>query len=356
MDSSSESVNLDFLRTVAVLSVLFAHIELLLEERHYPHVHRIAALHQVGRWGVLMFFVHTSLVLMFSLERLERQRTSGSIYWEFLLRRVLRIYPLSVLVVLLVALFKIPVAHFVQGQYVSVSMHVSGVLANIFLVQDLWKVDSIIAPLWSLPYEMHMYLLLPLLFLFVRATRRTWPLALVWVGAVGIAIGFGIMGRMGVREFLMYIPCFLPGVVAYRLTWTRKLQLPGWLWPLVLASVTSLFLLRRNDSSAWYCCLLLGCAIPQFRELKSPIVRTVCHTVARYSYGIYLLHFLCLWLAFQGLGNIPEWLRWTVFLLTTCAFPVLTYHLVEEPMMHAHRKILPVLRAKKHQPEQVTVA
>jgi peptidoglycan/LPS O-acetylase OafA/YrhL len=63
MDASSESTNLNFLRSVAVLSVVLAHAQLLFEQRNYPHLHWLTALHGIGRWGVLMFFVHTSLVL-----------------------------------------------------------------------------------------------------------------------------------------------------------------------------------------------------------------------------------------------------------------------------------------------------
>jgi peptidoglycan/LPS O-acetylase OafA/YrhL len=355
LDASYESPNLDFLRSVAVLSVLAAHFKLLLEARKYPHIHWMAHLSGIGRWGVLMFFVHTSLVLMFSLERLRQQRSDQRLFLTFFIRRVLRIYPLSIFVVSLVAICRLPVTHLVEGRFIRLDVHPFGVLANLFLVQDLWKIDSVIAPLWSLCYEMHMYLLLPALFLFVRVTRRTWPLLLLWAVVAAIAGKFGIMGQPGVREFLMFAPCFLSGIVAYRLTMTRKLRLPSWLWPLAVLLCTAVYLHWESDTAVWYYCLFLGAAIPQFRELRNAAVRRTCQIIARYSYGIYLLHFICMWVAFQAIESVPVAVQWVVFLVTICAFPVLTYHVIEKPMMRADRKILAVLRGRR-QPDAVIAA
>ena len=103
MTTSSATVlperNLDILRAIAVLFVLTDHLSNTQQWRLYGIRHEV-----VGHAGVLLFFVHTSLVLMLSLDReMEGARSSRSrIYLAFLVRRFFRIYPLSVVTVLFV--------------------------------------------------------------------------------------------------------------------------------------------------------------------------------------------------------------------------------------------------------------
>ena len=82
----ASSTNLDFLRAVAVLFVVFFHIGLVFVEQRLP-----GGFHQIGRWGVLIFFVHTSFVLMWSLERQERVSLGGRLAAAFWTRRAFRI-------------------------------------------------------------------------------------------------------------------------------------------------------------------------------------------------------------------------------------------------------------------------
>src|SRR5580698_5913169 len=78
--------NLDLLRSVAVVTVLVAHVYGALNVRHYGPFY--------GAFGVGLFFVHTVLVLMWSLERRPQ-------VLDFYVRRVARIYPLAIVVVLI---------------------------------------------------------------------------------------------------------------------------------------------------------------------------------------------------------------------------------------------------------------
>jgi len=59
---SRNSANLDVLRAIAVLMVFFYH---LLEYGYFSE----RRVNRLGQFGVLIFFVHTSLVLMMSMER-----------------------------------------------------------------------------------------------------------------------------------------------------------------------------------------------------------------------------------------------------------------------------------------------
>jgi peptidoglycan/LPS O-acetylase OafA/YrhL len=222
----------------------------------------------------------------------------------------------------------------------------TGVLSNLLLLQNLTHTDSVIVPLWSLPYEMQMYLVLPPLFLLVSHIRRVWPVILLWGMAAFVGMHHTGLEKRGVPDFILYVPCFLSGVLAYQLTKTWRLKLPAFLWPVLLVLLTALYLINPNYRNAWYCCLLLGIAIPQFQEIKNLGARRIFHLVARYSYGIYLTHFICIWLAFQGIASSPDWLRWLILLVTLTVFPYLLYHFLEEPMIRAGEKAVVSLRAQ----------
>jgi len=345
VNASIESSNLDFLRAAAVLFVVGSHLLYFFARCGSSDARHLEALHSIGNWGVLIFFVHTCMVLMFSLERQHIRYKGRPNYFPFLIRRIFRIFPLSVLVVLSVLLLRLPVAYItLHGQFEPAHMGWVGVVSNLLLVQDITHRVSVIVPLWSLPYEMQMYLFLPALFLLVRSPRGARFVLALWIVSAFAGMHGGRLERLGVPDFIDYIPCFLPGVLAYALTRGWRLQLPAYLWPPALAVLTAIYLHRPDVSHAYFSCLLLGVLIPQFRELANPTVRLISNTIARYSYGVYLTHFACIWLAFQALPANWEWLRWVMFVATATVLPCALYHLVEKPFIQAGERVACVLR------------
>jgi peptidoglycan/LPS O-acetylase OafA/YrhL len=133
-----ESANLDFLRSAAVLLVFGSHyldIRAGLGNNNF--------LWHLGQLGVLIFFVHTSLVLMWSLER--SYLPGRQLFAPFYVRRILRIYPLSIVCVLFAYCF--------DARWVP-----ANVLQNLTLTQYLFlgsapgpRVPPTVTPLWSLP-------------------------------------------------------------------------------------------------------------------------------------------------------------------------------------------------------------
>jgi peptidoglycan/LPS O-acetylase OafA/YrhL len=335
MNAQQESPNLDFLRSSAVLFVLASHLEIV-----FPHFqigsHQLPYL---GLWGVLIFFVHTSLVLMFSLERQQQRAPGRPLYWLFLLRRCFRIYPLSVVMVLLVVICALPVGTVQGGQFLSVQVGWRGLLANLLLVQNLVHTWSVLAPLWSLPYEMQMYFVLPALYYLARSSRTLVPLLAVWFLALCLAFGSQHLEKYGLPDLFQYVPCFLSGIISYKLTTSRGLDLPAFLWPVCLALITILYLPHPSVLRTSISCLLVGICVPQFNEMSWPLARKVCHLVARYSYGIYLTHWICIWLAFQKLAAQTSWVQWTVFIATASLSPILLYHSLEAPMIRLGNRL-----------------
>jgi peptidoglycan/LPS O-acetylase OafA/YrhL len=334
MRPTADSPNLDLLRTLAVSYVVVLHLLLFFKGED------LGLLGSIGFWGVLLFFVHTSLVLMFSLERQKARFPEANIALLFYVRRCFRILPLSMLVVTAVAVFRWPVGYVLPGRFYAIHLSALGVISNLFLLQNLTHTRSITGPLWSLPYEMGMYLVFPALYLLVRATRNVRLVAGFWIATALVGyIALRIFHR-GYPSSISLAPCFMAGIVSYKLGQLNSVKkLPFIGWPIMILLTTYLYLRQPTPQRGWICCLLVGISVPYFSEMSSTWLQTLCHTVARYSYGIYLVHFICIWLAFERLGKLPVAVRWLVFMVTVAAIPIILYHLLESPMISLGRRI-----------------
>jgi peptidoglycan/LPS O-acetylase OafA/YrhL len=329
-----ESANLDLLRSAAVMFVVVFHLILFFSAKTVDAGggSTVAGWGELGHWGVLMFFVHTSLVLMRSLDRLDARRRGGSLFAEFMVRRCFRLLPLSILTVVIVAALRLPVGHLRGGHFVAVATRPIDVLANVLLVTDLTHVDPVEAPLWSLPLEMQMYLLLPAIFWFVRPPRPVARILGLWLAAVLVAI---VWAYRPVLQLPPYVPCFLAGVVAYRIGagGVPAGRFNHLLWPVVVALLTAAYLLRPTLAVGWVACLALALAFPRLAELPEGLVRRACAVVARYSYGLYLAHFILIWLVFVRLDFLPQALQVAAFVALLALVPYAVHHLVEQPMI-----------------------
>jgi len=322
------SANLDFLRAVAVLMVLGQHLMNRFRGDSPP----------VGRFGVLIFFVHTSLVLMYSMERSGLR--GNALLANFYIRRIFRIYPLSVLAVLVAVMLRLDSG--VNG--VAGLSHVASIpgwriFSNLLLAQNVIKPGSIINVLWSLPYEIQMYIFLPFFFLWVRRGRA--PARSIfgfWLISAAAALVLGYMGshfQVGSLSWrlslLQFVPNFLPGILAFTLP-HRPILRSFW-WPVFIFAIAGLFVLSPTGTMGWGLCLALGCAIPYFEEIKIGWIRLASHRIAMYSYGIYLSHQFCIWLIADPLGSWHLWLRIAALTVSVAAIPVLLYHAIEKPMI-----------------------
>lgn len=271
-----ESANLDLLRSVAVLLVFGTHY-ICIRDGVFPP--EWSFLWRVGQLGVLTFFVHTCLVLMWSLER--TYRAGRRLIVPFYIRRAMRLYPLSMLAVLVAWVF--------DARWSPVNLWQNLTLTNYVFWASF---PPMLGTQWTLPLEIEMYVALPVLYLVFRK-RPVKLLAGTWVATAVLAWFQPHLGYHFV--ILRYVPCFLGGVMAWRLMRERERRfLPGWLWPVGIAAAGAMWLLvSRGKGGALLAAtgMCLGLAIPLFREIRSESVRKITKIVARYSYGIYLVHF-----------------------------------------------------------------
>ena len=307
--------NLDLVRSVAVILVASAHV--LLYTGHGG----------LDGWsaftGVCMFFVHTSLVLMWSLDR-------DPHVGRFYVRRAFRIYPLWLVILAITLLFRIPTSPVFAPAFGFFRPGVKEVVENATLIFDFGC--RIVGASWSLPIEVQMYLVLPVLFAFARtASARVWPLLVIDIFIMLFDVAQYPEGN---SKLPFCIPYFLPGIMAYILyKRPRRVRLPAWSFLLWLALLVAASHNYGTFRGSWLLCLALGLSLPLFKDITSVPLRRVAHIIARYSYGIYLTHFIGIAVAVHLLRGYPFLLRSLVFLLIVGGLSYALYHLVEEPMI-----------------------
>jgi peptidoglycan/LPS O-acetylase OafA/YrhL len=314
-----ELTNFDLLRAVAVLCVLFSHLPI----NQAQHEVMLA----IGHTGALLFFLHTTFVLMLSLERLHASET-GSVVRRFYIRRCFRIYPLAMLAVTLVVTLNLPVGRPCSGS--------TNFLENFFLLQNIRLIPQVVLdPLWSLPYEVQMYLIFPGLYAVITRTRGYAQVGVLFAVAMFLQRSVAVILERAadLGHLLLAAPWFLLGVATYGVWRARRFRIGAWVYPLALFPFCGMVsLLEYLHLPSW----ILGCAfaflLPHFDQLSGSVTR-VAHLVAKYSYGIYLAHVPILWFAFTKLHGMSLVVQVGVGVSLLVAIPVALYHWIEEPMI-----------------------
>jgi peptidoglycan/LPS O-acetylase OafA/YrhL len=335
--------NLDLLRSIAVLLVLAQHLLLRMHVEHFAGV----PTDSLGLFGVLLFFVHTSLVLMSSMERSGLHGTL--LLKDFYIRRILRIYPLSI--VAIAAALALHLESNVNGMAGLSYGQLPGkmaILSQVLLVQNLVHVKSIVNVLWSLPFEVQMYLFLPFLFAWVGRKRSVWPLLALWTVSLPAAWAQLHVTALDRASLLRFVPCFLPGVIAFAMP--RIPRLRSYLWPIFIFGLVGAFTLNPVLPMGWVICLILGLLIPSFQEIQSKSIRMISNRIATYSYGIYISHQFCIWFALGVLAARPIWLRIGVLSVSLVVVPILLYHGLEKPMIQLGIRLAARWREKAAEP------
>lgn len=330
------------LRSVAVLSVMVDHLisTLITHELNVNSLVRTFTVH-IGQAGVLAFFVHTSLVLMYSLERLSD--AYPNYLWlsvNFYIRRFFRIYPLAFFVIAVVLICGIPAITW--GKVPEINTRV--VVCNLLLIQNICTGQSVLGPLWSLPYEIQMYLFLPVLFLLARR-RFGLPLVvmlLISFCGIGFAVGALAGGRMNV---FAYFPCFLAGVMAYAIGLRDNRVLPYWGWPLLVLFVFSVYAVSNSSFErpvywiGWLFCVVIGLSVNGFGDSQIQILNSAYEWIAKYSYGMYLLHVPVLYLLYDIVTVSSTFLGISLYFILTALLSVLTYKIIEKPFVDFGKSI-----------------
>lgn len=329
--------NLDILRVIAVCSVLVDHLFLTLHGSTglgtQSQTYYVTAL---GHAGVLAFFVHTSLVLMYSLERMHK--TMDRTVFPFYARRFFRIYPLLIATIVIALAFHVPYKTYDHPGSVSRA----GVIANFFLVQNIFTKEQVLGPMWSLPYEVQMYVVLPLL--FVLASRKKAVFRLTTLILLFSILGTVIALKTGHLNMFAYIPCFLSGVLCYSLRNFVRPKISAHLWiPFLLMLIGAFVLANPGEAqtfwSGWIFCLMLGLSINGFADVSVRSINVAAGKTALYSYGMYLLHSMVLYVVFFRLRISNLIFASFLFFVLTIIASIIAFHTIESPFIEIGRKL-----------------
>jgi peptidoglycan/LPS O-acetylase OafA/YrhL len=304
---------LDGVRGLAALYVVFNHIF----ERAFPgyladHAPSWAGWFIYGRFAVVVFIVLSGFSLALSPARHGWRLDSVS---RFAGRRARRILPAYVAALL----FSLAVAWLVAPQPGQGVPDGKSVAVNGLLVQNLVRAPSPNRAFWSMAVEAQLYLLFPLLILFVRRFG-----GLVMVATVTVLVAFvAILGLHIARlnDFVIHSPpdlavLFAVGIVAAGIAGATKA--PGGLpWPwLALAAAAPVLLAISLQGSRWtltprhllwvdialgpaVACLLLGVAAGRPRRLVGLLDSRPIRSLGLSSYSLYLIHMPIVVVAYQ---------------------------------------------------------
>jgi peptidoglycan/LPS O-acetylase OafA/YrhL len=314
-----------------------------------------------GWAGVDLFFVISSF-LFFHLLSAE-VRVSGSVSKSrFYARRVLRIYPLMVAytAAMFVAGFVIPAA----TQY-----DPGGAMTRLF---GLWLgVDNLAAwvggynralplspHLWTLSFELQIYLVIPFAFLTLRElgpSRFLGLLVAIWAWCLA---GRAVFIALGAAFPVIYVTPFLrPESVLLGIVVAVAIQHPNFrptCWVILVTTVAGALVLALPDPEVgrWSTLLLYPATSVFFAGalwlvLHHQNVGAILSTqplryLGKISYGLYVYHYLGLNVAIRvtsQLGIPSPYVSSAIGLAITIAIGALSYHVLERPFLRAKDRL-----------------
>lgn len=313
------------LRTVSALLVGLYHLLLFAVEgqRLFPGMDASQLFFEFLKTAVLTFFILTAIVIPVHFEQ---EGYTIRNYGTFLLKRLVRVHlPFLAVVTVILLLEQFFLAYNSQPLHVDWYRFLSNISLTAEFVHESWY-NTIF---WTLAIEMQFYILIGLVYPFIRK-QPLWG-----------TLAFFVMGEVlhllwnDSRFVWYYTPYFTIGIVLYFLLIQRleKLQVAG---IIVVEAVTVFFLHGQIESAVAFIAPALFLILPGHRSVLSYL--------GRFTYSFYLVHGLSggLLLYFtRSLGEGTGWgiIRLLLALLFSFAASWAFYRLMEKPAMRLTHRI-----------------
>ena len=331
--------NLNGVRAIAALMVVFSHIELHKKDFHITKFTGLDYL-QLGNVGVSIFFSLSGFLITYLL--LEEKKNFAKVNLkDFYIRRILRIWPLYFLVII-VGFLIYPGTVSAKPLLLSVFF-----LPNIAFTLSL--LPPLIQPIWSVGIEEQFYIFHPHFFRIKKNQHILYALLLfiVLFFAAFVVVKYSHSTNVALNQFL-YLACYddmMIGAIVALIYFNTKNKTFDFrfqhFFNLLFNRYAQVALLVAFAGFMW---INLHMIVPQYDVilalLSALLIVNLCETetsiysldnklfqfVGRISYGIYLLHkfplLLVVYLVNKYMGGQSLLLQNIVIYITTCAAAV----------------------------------
>lgn len=373
--------SLDGLRGLAIVMVLGFHL--------YPPSQRdlLAHVFRIGWLGVDLFFVLSGFLITGILYDTVQE---PQFFRNFYARRALRLFPAYVVVVAGVLV----VSHFLGGKMTVWTLpyfvYGSNIIRNLGLNKGVaWQID--VSHFWSLAIEEQFYMLWPMVIFFARTKRR-----ILWICLTGIVlavtlrflvIGLHVSSETAYFELPTRLDSLLAGGALSLVVRSRYgvESLKPWLLNVAMAAGLAVLLTccAASNSSLPY-----SAAMVRFGYLSASMVFvslialalqpgtwanrlgnvSVLRVFGRYSYSLYLLHFLpepeysrfLVWVKLRPSDRLSHGIDLGIFVLYVAAMlglAALSYHGFELRFLKRKRDFAYRDEQQEHylQPDESTI-
>ena len=334
--NTNRLIHLDFLRTLAIISVLFFHLGF--------------DFFKYGFLGVDIFFILSGF-LMYKYFQTEFNNKRVFKYYLNRAFRVIPLYLIANLIVLLISFFYLISPH----EFYLIIKHYffsSYFLPNVgYWSEESYFGSTIFKPLlnfWSLGVEIQYYLIFPLIFLFIKNRFNTKILILIFLSLTGYVLFNSISPKTSffllptrLWEFLLGIYCakYFKKLNNFKTNIFGSISFIFIILFLIFLSFEQFYILEKNFYLFTIIIAIFTSVILIFGINKSLIenflLKKIFLTISKYSYSLYVVHFpIIVFINYYPFkGNIVDFensLDKVFSILIIIVVTIISYHIVED--------------------------
>jgi len=348
--------NFGALRLLAAIMVIFSHSVLLPGNGAADPFTGLSGYVHTGGLGLFIFFVISGFLVTKSWDSHPNLRA-------FVGKRALRIMPALIFVTVLSVVVLGPLqsedslgTYFTSattGTFLwrNVLLHPSYFLPGVFTHNPSGFVNG---SLWTLPYEVTLYALAPIVGTLCVLTHRRWPvliaLVIVYLPLARVAATLIPVIEVDLGELLVLGRYFVAGAVLYlfrdRIPWRGG----------IAAGLAVLWVLSwRQQWTEWIFSLVVPYEVIYISRLDLPAVRSIGRK-RDLSYGLYLLGFPVQQVIMDWSGDhIGPLALFALALPCTAVLATVSWYLVEAPALSLKGRLPTGVPASRHRQMKVAV-